>query len=156
MEPMPKIDDRSPPIRIGEAARERLTAALDREHVVAAYLSGSQAAGTAGPLSDVDVAVVADPSLSDRERFELRLELAAEAGRTLATSEVDVVVLNDAPPLLRQRVIRDGALLVERDARERIRFATRALLDYLDTKPLRDELAAGLRHRLEEDRFGRR
>jgi len=52
--------------------------------------------------------------------------------------------------------VRDGRRLIERDPRARVRFEARAMLDYLDTKPLRDELARGLRHRLEEGRFGRR
>jgi hypothetical protein len=68
---------------------------------------------------------------------------------------VDVVVLNDASPLLVQRARQSGVLLVDRDPRMRIRLETRALIEYLDTKPLRDELARGTRNRLAEDRFGR-
>src|ERR687895_225891 len=70
--------------------------------------------------------------------------------------EVDVVPLNDAPPLLRHRAIRDGRLLLERDARQRIGLDTDAVLEYLDTAPLRRTLEAELRRRLEEGTFGRR
>jgi hypothetical protein len=58
-------------------------------------------------------------------------------------------------PPLRHRAIRDARRLVERDPKARVRFEAKALLDYLDTKPLRDELARGLRRPIEEDRFGR-
>lgn len=55
-----------------------------------------------------------------------------------------------------QRAIRDGKRLVERDHDERVRLETRALLEYLDTEPLRVELGRGMRRRTREGRFGRR
>jgi hypothetical protein len=80
----------------------------------------------------------------------------AEAARALHSDEVDLVILNDAPPLLSHRVLRDGLLLLERSRTERVRFETRAVLEYLDTKPLRKELELGVRRRLAEGTFGRR
>jgi predicted nucleotidyltransferase len=56
---MVRLDDRLPPVAFDDAARARLSTALDRNGVVVAYLFGSQATGRAGPLSDVDVARVA-------------------------------------------------------------------------------------------------
>jgi predicted nucleotidyltransferase len=150
-----RLDDRLPPVVFDAAARARLTAALDREGVVAAYLFGSQATGKAGPLSDVDVAVLFDSALDERARFELQLRLQGEATSAVRHDSVDVVALNAASPLLRHRAIRDGEALVVRDPVARVRFEARAILDYLDTRPLREELARGLRHRLEEGRFGR-
>lgn len=137
-------------------ARGRLRETLDRQQVAAAYVFGSHARGTAGPLSDVDVAVWAAPGLTARERFELRLKLANAAQRALGGTEVDLVVLDDASPLLRHRAWRDGELLIDRDARTRVRDEARALVEYLDTKPLREQTASGVRHRLEDGRFGRR
>lgn len=136
-------------------ARERLAEALDREGVVAAMLIGSQARGTTSPLSDVDLAVWHEPGLDPARRLRLQLDLVAAAEGALGTDEVDLVMLNRAPPLLRQRAVRDGVRLVERDPRARVRLESRALLDFLDTKPLRAELSRGLRHRIEEGRFGR-
>jgi hypothetical protein len=145
---------RVPPI--DEAALERLSHALDQEGVVAAMLIGSQARGNPGPLSDVDVAIWYDPDLDFRGHFDLQLRLAGEAGRALGTDEIDMVMLNHAPPLMRHRAIRDGKRLVERDHDERVRLETRAILDYLDTAPLRAELGRGVRRRIKEGRFGRR
>lgn len=155
MASMTVVDERSRVPALDEAALKRLAAALDRDGVVAAMLIGSQARGTAGPLSDIDVAVWHDAGLEPRQRLDLQLRLAREASRALGTDEVDVVMLNRAPPLLRHRAIRDAVRLVERDRDERVRMEARAILDYLDTKPLREELARGLRHRIEEGRFGR-
>ena len=145
---------RVPPL--GPAALERLSHALDREGVVGAMLIGSQARGNPGPLSDVDIAVWHDPSLDSRGRFDLQLELAGDAALAVGTDEIDVVLLNNAPPLMRHRAIRDGKRLVERDHDERVRLETRAIIEYLDTAPLRAELGRGLRRRMKEGRFGRR
>lgn len=150
------VDEKSRVPAIDEASLERLSDALDRDGVVAAMLIGSQARGTAGPLSDVDIAIWHDPNLDARGRFDLQLALAGDAGRALGTDEVDVVMLNHAPPLMQHRAIRDGKRLVERDSNERVRLETRAILDYLDTAPLRTELGRGVRRRMEEGRFGRR
>jgi predicted nucleotidyltransferase len=153
---MTRIDEKVSVPTIGAAERGRLARALDRDHVVAGMLFGSQATGRAGPLSDIDIAVWLDPDLPGERLAALRSELALGAVEALGTDEVDVVVLNAAPPLLRHRALKGGARLLDRDPRARIRLETTALLDYLDTAPLRDTLAAGRRRRIEEGRFGRR
>lgn len=141
---------------IDAARRARLVRVFDAPGVVAASLIGSQATGRAGPLSDIDLAVWLAPELDSQERYERLLALASAAAEALDTDEVDVIVLNDASPLMRHRAMRDGVRLVERDRAARVRLEARGLLDYLDTAPLRATLAAGVRRRLSEGRFGRR
>lgn len=153
---MVKLNEKAKVPIVDDDARERLARAFDREGVVAALLIGSQARGNPGPLSDIDIAYWYEPGLDRDERWQLRLDLIGAAEETLRTPEVDLVPLNEAPPLMQQRSIRDAVRLVERDRDERVRLETRAILDYLDTQPLRDEMARGLRHRIEEGRFGRR
>jgi predicted nucleotidyltransferase len=153
---MTVVDEHARVTPLDRAALERLASELDRDGVLAASLIGSQARGTAGPLADVDIAVWHDPGLDSAARLRLRLALTAAASRALGTDEIDVVLLNDATPLMRHRAIREGRRLVERDRCARVRLETRALLDYLDTAPLRAELARGQRHRMQEGRFGRR
>ncbi len=143
-------------VSLDEKALRRLGRELDRGGVVAASLIGSRARGTAGPLSDVDIGVWHDPSLDAPTRLSLRLELAQAAAHAVGSDEVDVIMLNDAAPPIRHHAMRDGRRLVERDRKTRVALETRGLLDYLDTAPLRAELARGLRHRIEEGRFGRR
>lgn len=147
---------RRPVPRLDDATRTRLAAALDREGVVSVALFGSQAEGSAGPLSDVDLAVWLDPELSVSARLDARLELASAAADALGGTEVDLVILNDASPLLRHRARRGAVLLVDRNPRTRVRLEAGALVDYLDTQPLRDELDRGLHNRMAEGRFGRR
>lgn len=153
---MTKVDERSSVPRIGAVERGKLSRALDRDHVVAGMLFGSQATGKVGPLSDVDVAVWLDPDLPYEKLSALRSELTLAAVEALGTDEVDVVVLNDAPPLFKHRAIKEGRQLFERDPVARVRLETAALLEYLDTAPLRETLTAARRRRIAEGRFGRR
>ncbi|MGH2879425.1 MAG: type VII toxin-antitoxin system MntA family adenylyltransferase antitoxin [Solirubrobacteraceae bacterium] len=149
------VDERSRVPPLDEQALERMARALDRDDVVSASLIGSHARGSAGPLSDVDVGVWHDPALDAPARLALRLELARDCCRALGSDEVDVVLLNGASPLMRHRAVRDGRRLIERDRASRVSMEARAIVDYLDTEPLRAEMARGLRHRIEEGRFGR-
>lgn len=139
------------PSTLEKSARLRLAAALDRDGVVAAILHGSQATGRAGPISDIDVGVWVDPRLDAAARLEVRLNLE----RDLPDERVDLVVLNDAAPLLAHRARQSGVLLVDRHPRTRMRLETQALIEYLDTNHLREELARATRNRLAEGRFGR-
>ncbi|MDQ3648012.1 MAG: nucleotidyltransferase domain-containing protein [Actinomycetota bacterium] len=153
---MPKVEEGAWVPPVDEQALGRLARALDREGVVAASLFGSRANETAGPLADIDLAVWADPGLSAQSRSRLRLDLAAAAAEALGTGEIDLVLLNSAPVLLRHRVMRDGRLIIERSRAQRVRLETSSLLEFLDTVPLRESLARGRRRRLAEGRFGRR
>jgi uncharacterized protein len=153
---MPKVDERARVPEVDDAGVERLARALDREGIVAAMLIGSQARGGAGRLSDVDVAYWHEPGLDRDRSWQLRLELIEAAEEALGTSEIDMVPLNEAPPLMRHRAIRDGLTLVERDRDERVRMETRAMLEFFDTQPLRDAMRGRLKRLIAEDRFGRR
>lgn len=91
---------------------ERLRRYFERERlpgVASAYLFGSHAAGRAHRESDVDVGVLVDRALhpTRRERFDLRLRLIARLSAELGR-EADVVVLDDAPPELGRRIVREG------------------------------------------------
>jgi len=98
-----------------QALIERATAALrQRPEVLDAYLFGSRARGGARPGSDVDVAVYVDPSALIRPGFGIGAELGSCLQAALGRSDVDLVILNRAPPLLYQRVLRDGIRLLSR------------------------------------------
>ena len=120
-----------------EQYQQTLTKVFKGYGVVLAYLYGSQARGDAGPLSDVDVAVLLGPDTQGDERFHRMLQLIGELASVFRRDDVNVVDLQEASPLLRHRVYRDGQLLYCRDDAERVRFETMALRDYIDTAPLR-------------------
>ena len=109
------------------------------EHEIAsAWLFGSVARGTSRPGSDLDVAVLLDPAPERGTWASLRLDLRAELEARLGR-EVDLVVLNHAPPDLTHRVLRDGKLVIETDPSARVRFEVRARNAYFDLKPYLDE-----------------
>lgn len=102
--------------------------------VVAVWLFGSAARGTAAADSDVDVAVLFDHSPNpglDGPRFSLEGELERAVGRI-----VDLVVMNDAPVDLRARVLRDGRLLLDRARGARIAFEVRTRNEAFDLEPI--------------------
>jgi predicted nucleotidyltransferase len=82
--------------------------------VASVYLFGSHAAGRAHRESDVDVGVLLDwwrhPSRQDR--FETRVRLSSALIAALHENAVDVVILNDAPPLLGRRIVSEGRRVV--------------------------------------------
>jgi len=104
-----------------------------QEYVKLAYLFGSVAGGKSGKLSDVDIAVFLDESLKRRDMFNLQLKLISELTSILKTDRVDLVVMNDAPLLLKYNIIKHGVIL-KYDLKTKIRVESRILSDYLDMK----------------------
>jgi predicted nucleotidyltransferase len=153
---MTVVDQASRVPAVDATAISRLTDALDHPEVLAAFLFGSQARGTAGPLSDIDVAILHADTLSPDRRLDLRLGLMSRAGAALATGEVDIVLLNAAPPLLRDRVLRDGLVLIDRDPDLTARFRQDTARDYAAGEPDREKLSRRLRQRIQDGNFGRR
>jgi len=98
-----------------------------------AYLFGSRARGQAHGESDFDVAVLVDDSQAGREqKARMIRHLAGRLGREVSSSRLDLVLLNDASILLRHRVLRDGIVLFQRSAEERVRFTIRTIREYQD------------------------
>ena len=111
--------------------------------VVAAFLFGSHARGTAQRDSDVDVAVLFDRRRfpDRRARFAARLQLTGWVISETHCNEVDLVVLNDAPPLLARHVVTKGARLYCADEAAMHGFYRDALLRAADIAPFLDRMA---------------
>ncbi len=113
---------------------ERAADRLARDpRVQAVYAFGSRARGTAGPASDVDIGVLLDRRLSLGDELRLRAEVVAELRR----DDIDFVVLNQAPPLLRYEVVAAGSRLFARDPEAAARFEHRTAMRCFDTAYLR-------------------
>lgn len=108
--------------------------AAGREEIAAAYLFGSEAAGNVHPGSDVDVAFLfqRDKIPSTDELLQIQDELTS-----LFEKETDVVVLNDASPIIRMQVLRKGKKVYERNRRAVNTFFVRTLNEYDDLKRVR-------------------
>jgi predicted nucleotidyltransferase len=125
---------------------------IEDTRVDCAWLFGSQARGEAGPLSDVDVAVLLAPSVAAEARLDIAAALVEALERRCG--RVDLVLLEEASPALRHRVFRDGILLFERDPRRRVAFEVRAIQEYLDFQPLADIYDRALLARAAGGRLG--
>jgi len=106
----------------------------EQERVKLAYLFGSAAEGKEGKLSDVDLAVYLDESLSKKEKFNLQLKLISELTSILKTDKVDLAIMNDAPISLNYEIIKANHPLLVRDEGERIDFEHGILSRYLDRR----------------------
>jgi predicted nucleotidyltransferase len=133
------------------ALTEYFTAQPD---VIAVYLFGSRATGRARAESDVDVAVLLNEEDSV-ERFERRLQLMVEVSEVCGR-EADVIVLNDAPPILQNQVLKHGRLLYERDRRSRVEFEVLSRKIYFDYKPVLDRQTRELFREIKEVGLGGR
>jgi predicted nucleotidyltransferase len=107
----------------GRIVAEVLSAVGDR--VIAIYRFGSTAQGAATADSDIDVALLARTPLPANMRFGLQEQLAG-ALRT----DVDLVDLASASPVMAVQVIGHGELIYEVDSAARGEFEDRVLGAY--------------------------
>jgi predicted nucleotidyltransferase len=125
-----------PALDIAQYADHLNTYFADLPPVGLVYLFGSPARGKAGPLSDVDIAVLLEDMPDADTCFDLRLEIIGGMMRILQTNDVDVVILNQAPLTFQYQVVRDGVLIFCRDRRLAVECRCRALNLYFDFEPL--------------------
>ncbi len=113
----------------------------DDSRIAYALVFGSTARGSSHALSDVDVAIgtTGDAPLGALDIGELTSRLEAAAGRA-----VHLVVLNDAPPGLAYRVFQDGSPFLIRDTAAFKARLARAILEYLDFRPVEELFTRGV------------
>jgi predicted nucleotidyltransferase len=128
-----------------EAKIERIGAFFARvPQIKFAYVFGSCARGDHGPASDLDIAVFLDRRVSS---FAFRLRLIETMMQELGTERFDLIILNDAPPVLKYEVVRQGRVIKE-DKKRRVEFEAKSLGEYLDTAYLRETQQAYLKEQL--------
>ena len=113
-------------------------------------LFGSRARGRSRPRSDLDVALLpSDPGPHARRRLQSRVAVAlaefAPEGR------VDVVFLDEAPVLLRQRIMEEGRVVLNRDPAAWREWRVRTMREHGDSEWARRLYRSAQRRRLEEE-----
>jgi predicted nucleotidyltransferase len=115
--------------------------------IAALAVFGSRASGRGRPDSDLDVAVLPAPG-ADRRRLQIGVAVAladlAPEGR------VDVVLLDEAPELLRHNVLATGRLVLCRDARAWRDLRVWTMREHGDREPARDLFRRAQQRRLEK------
>lgn len=129
---------------------------FEKHGVSIAYLFGSRARGTAGPLSDTDIAVVFERGLSVNDRFERRLSVARELETVIRDGEVDVVDLESVTsPVLKFIATREGELLMCNDDERRVMLESKIFHEHEDTAYLRRVQQEIMRKHLQAGTFGK-
>jgi len=133
--------------RVRARLRETVPVVLACYPVDAAYIYGSAARGTMTPLSDVDIALVLSTSMPPYERLKLELTLQGKIEDACGLSPIDVRAINEAPLLVKGRVVQEGVLIYEGDHDRRVAFEVATRKRYFDFAPMAERLqAAFLEH----------
>lgn len=95
--------------------------------IAAAYVFGASATGKDRYKSDIDLAIMANPTIGAMERVEMETALSNRLHR-----DVDLVIFDRGSPLLQHQILKYGSLVYEADPKERVRqevFARKAYFD---------------------------
>lgn len=138
------------------AAASRAVARCVGRHpdIQAAYVYGSVAQGRARSDSDIDIGVLLGRPLPAARALRYRLKLAGELGAALHRNDVQVVILNDAPPLLAQRALSRGVLVYQRSRAARVRFHVATARRYEDMVPTIERYIDRLKQHVRDGRVG--
>ena len=99
--------------------------------IVAIYIFGSIATSKNRAGSDIDVAIMFRSPIKGMERVQLETSLS-----NLLERDVDLIVFEEASPLLQHQILKYGCLVYESDPKERVRQEVVARREYLDTTVL--------------------
>ena len=145
--------------RSGEPlTREVVTAILqralaERPEVVAGYLFGSVARDRANAGSDIDAALLLDADF-DLDAYPLyRLDRMTGLAVGLGMP-VDVVILNNAPLVLRNQILTYGRQICETDHRQRVAYEVRSRQAYWDFRLILDRIYVAQHRHIKEGTFG--
>lgn len=108
----------------------------------AIYLFGSFANARAKADSDVDLAILANPSTPALRRWELATECAL-----LLNRDVDLIDLRVATTILQYQIITEGSRVYSLDTRLCERYENLIMSEYLDFQEFRRPLIEDIRKR---------
>lgn len=133
-----------------EIDSNRLKEFFRNNNVGLAYLFGSMAREPS-TLSDIDIAIMLAPA--EKDRYKKKLFFTIQMQKLFHRNEVDIGILNEAPPALRFNIIKAGKVIYAADESSRITFEAQTMCDYIDTKPLREEYTRRLFENIKEGHF---
>jgi len=124
------------------SAHEKMASAAFAEfcrarNITLAVLFGSCATGRVREGSDLDLAVLLAGSafpLTDLARGELKRNLIRDVATFFQTSRMDLVLFNQASPLLKQEAVKYGKVVFERNPGEFAAFVSLTLRQQTDAR----------------------
>lgn len=103
--------------------------------IAAAILFGSQAKGNTTQESDIDLALLYDKKSIPKplDLLQFRQQLSDSM-----MQEVDIVLLNDASPIIAMQAVKNGIPLLIRDPKSYELFEIKLITEYADVKHMRE------------------
>ncbi|MBI3660980.1 nucleotidyltransferase domain-containing protein [Candidatus Acetothermia bacterium] len=105
-----------------------------QDEILAVYLFGSHAEGCARPDSDQDIAILLQPAVDPQRYSDYHLHLLDELSYFFP-QRLDLIILNQAPPLLQFQVLQKGQRLFDRNPDTRAELEMHMLNRYYDLRP---------------------
>lgn len=112
---------------VKECICNKINILLEQFDIKLIYIFGSYAKGTNNKNSDVDIAVLLD-KYTPYDKINLISELVGILNR----SDIDVVILNDANPILKFQVIKYGKIIYMVSEYEKVIFESKTMDEYMD------------------------
>ncbi len=105
-----------------------------KDDVILAFVFGSCVKGSLTKESDVDVAILfsSEPAFSDVLKI-------ADKISEITKREADVVVLNNASPIIKMQVLKSGIIVKKKNSAEYNNFYVRTVKEYDELKRIRKE-----------------
>ena len=120
--------------KLSKKEKEKIRLYFERQpEVIVVYLFGSQCQKEIKTPNDVDLAILLKEEISLRKLLQFRAELK----RITGISNLDIAVLNNAPPLLKYEVISSGEIILVKDEDIQFKFESQSYLHFFDTHYLR-------------------
>lgn len=102
---------------------------LDYKEIIFAYIFGSYSKDRVRRDSDIDIAIYLNESIDLNKYIDLKMQLTESLKR-----EVDLVILNDALPLLKYEIYKNNILLFTKDETIESKYKVKTLFEYNDIK----------------------
>lgn len=114
---------------------DKLTKILkENKKIIIAYIFGSFVKKNETKDSDIDLAIyISDGELDTLEYLNLKRKLMDVSSR-----QIDIVILNNANPLIKQEIFRDGEKLFSKDDKLESNLIVHSLFEYEDMKKYYD------------------
>lgn len=103
------------------------------EDIIFAYIFGSYAKDNIRKDSDIDIAIYLKDSIDTYEYLDMKMKLSEALKR-----EVDLIILNDATPLLKYEIYKSNILLFTNDKVMESKYKVKTLFEYNDMKKYLD------------------
>jgi predicted nucleotidyltransferase len=77
------------------------------------------------------------------------------ASPTFSLHPIDIVILNTASPYLKHRILKIGEILFDRNRKLRVNFTTKAIIEYIDFRPIEEIFNKAVANRFRRSFVGR-